>query len=100
MSKRNRPKNLRIFSEDYRDEQRQEMETAGIDFRALRDASAEERKAKMAQVADVNKKVNDKFQPKLAEILDKTQNGRLMRSTSRPQEPGYLTTRQWPKTST
>ncbi len=61
----------------YREEMGQEIQGAGIDFQALRDAPAAEREKTMAQIAEISKKVSDKFLPKLNEILDKTQKTRL-----------------------
>jgi hypothetical protein len=61
----------------YREELSQGMQESGIDFQALRDAPADEREKKMAQIAEISKKVSDKYRPKLNELLDKTQKTRL-----------------------
>jgi hypothetical protein len=53
------------------------MQNSGIDFQALREAPANEREKKMAQIAEIAKKVSDKYRPKLNELLDKTQKTRL-----------------------
>jgi len=66
---------------DVREELTQQVEGAGIDFRGLRDLSGAERTKRMAEIqtkmAEISKNINDKFLPKLAEILDKTQMTRL-----------------------
>jgi hypothetical protein len=61
---------------DYRTESRAAVSELGIDLRALADLPAEERQKKTAEMAAANKKVRDKFEPKLNEILDKTQQTR------------------------
>jgi hypothetical protein len=61
----------------YREEFMQEMQGSGIDFQALRDAPADEREKKMAQIAEISKKISDKYQPKLNEVLDQSQKTRL-----------------------
>jgi hypothetical protein len=62
---------------DYTEELQQQLTGAGLDRAALRDLAADERQKKMAQMAEVTKNVNDKFLPKLNELLDKTQQTRL-----------------------
>ncbi len=63
------------------DEVRAEMSQGAPDFAALRDLPAEERRAKMeeanAKRAETTKKVNEKFKPKLAEVLNAKQVERL-----------------------
>jgi hypothetical protein len=66
---------------DVQEEMRGAMASSGIDLQGLRDLTGEERTKKMAEVgakmAEVRKTVNDKFGPKLAEILDKDQMKRV-----------------------
>jgi Spy/CpxP family protein refolding chaperone len=68
---------LKDLAQDVREESMQAMQSSGIDFQALRDASPEERAKIGAKIAEVSKTVNEKFAPKLAEILDKTQLKRV-----------------------
>jgi hypothetical protein len=69
------------LAKDVQEEVGQAMQSAGIDFAAMRDLSPEERQKKMAEIgvkmAEVRKTVLDKFGPKLAEILDKDQQKRV-----------------------
>ena len=62
---------------EYRDELTQERQSSGIDFQSLRDAPAAEREKAMAQIAEISKKVGDKYRPKLNELLDQAQKTRL-----------------------
>lgn len=62
---------------DYTEELQQQLQGAGLGGRPSGDLSAEERQKRMAQVAEITKNVNDKFMPKLTELLDKTQQTRL-----------------------
>jgi len=66
---------------DVREEMQSEFASTGIDFQGLQDLSREERQKRMAEIqtkmAEINKKINDKFMPKLNEILDKGQQTRL-----------------------
>jgi hypothetical protein len=72
---------LKDIAGDVRQDVQEEFQSAGIDFGALRDLSGEEREKKMAEIrtkmAEIQKTVGDKFMPKIAEILDKTQMTRL-----------------------
>lgn len=72
---------LKDISGDVSTERREEIEGAGIDFRGIRELQGEEREKKMAEIntkmAEIQKKISDKFMPKVAEILDKTQMTRL-----------------------
>jgi hypothetical protein len=69
------------LSKDVREEVMQAMQASGVSFQGLQDLSPEERQKKMAEMgakmAEVSKTVNEKFAPKLAEILDKTQAKRI-----------------------
>jgi len=65
---------LHDLSQDVREEVMQAMQASGLSFQGLQDLSQEERQKKMAEVS---KTVNEKFAPKLAEILDKTQAKRI-----------------------
>jgi type II secretory pathway component PulK len=62
---------------DYTEELQQQIQGAGIGGRGAGDLSAEERQKRMAQMTEITKNVNDKFMPKLNELLDKTQQTRL-----------------------
>ena len=70
---------LKTLSDDVRADLR--AEGGNLDFQGLRDLPEEERRAKMAEFntkqAEAAKKVNEKFKPKLAEILDAKQVERL-----------------------
>ena len=72
---------LHDLSQDVREEVMQAMQASGLSFQGLQDLSQEERQKKMAEMgakmAEVSKTVNEKFAPKLAEILDKTQAKRI-----------------------
>ncbi len=72
---------LQDIAEDIRQEIEQERQGAGIDPGSLRDLSGEEREKKTVEIrkklAEIQKTVGDKFSPKVAEILDKTQMVRL-----------------------
>lgn len=72
---------LKDLAGDVREEMQSELAGAGIDFQGLQDLSREERQKRMAEIqtkmAEVNKKINAKFMPKLNEILDKGQQTRL-----------------------
>lgn len=69
------------LSKDVSDEMREEITSSGIDFQELRDLSPEERAKKMpeieAKMAEIGKKINARFMPKLNEILDQPQRTRL-----------------------
>lgn len=69
------------LSQDVREEVMQAMQSSGLSFQGLQDLSPEERQKKMAEMgakmAEVSKTVNEKFAPKLAEILDKPQAKRI-----------------------
>ncbi len=72
---------LHDLSQDVREEVGQALQASGVSFSGLQDLSPEERQKKMAELgakmAEVSKTVNEKFAPKLAEILDKTQAKRI-----------------------
>jgi Spy/CpxP family protein refolding chaperone len=72
---------LKDLSQDVREEMMQQLQSAGIDFAGMRDLSGEERAKKMAEVqakmAEIQKGINEKFMPKLAETLDKSQLARV-----------------------
>jgi Spy/CpxP family protein refolding chaperone len=68
---------IKDLVQDQREEFTQELTATGIDLRGLQDATKEEREKAQKQMAEVTKKVNDKFMPKLNEILDKPQQTRL-----------------------
>ncbi len=72
---------LHDLSQDVREEVMQAMQASGVSFQGLQDLAPEERQKKMAELgakmAEVTKTVNEKFAPKLAEILDKTQAKRI-----------------------
>lgn len=72
---------VKDIAQDAQDESREQITNSGIDFAGLRDLSADERAKRMteiqAKMAEVQKVVNDKFMPKLAEVLDKGQMTRL-----------------------
>jgi hypothetical protein len=68
-------------AEEYNDAVRSELESAGIDFGGLRDLPEAEQAAKRreiaAKMAEVNKKVSDKLEPKLKEAVTAEQLKRL-----------------------
>jgi hypothetical protein len=72
---------VKEITEDVRQEMGEQIAGAGINFRDLQDLSAEERQKRMAEnqvkMAEINKTINDKFLPKINEILDKNQQKRL-----------------------
>jgi hypothetical protein len=75
---------LHDLSQDVREEVMQAIQASGVSFPGgpgAADLSPEERQKKMAEfttkMAEVSKTVNEKFAPKLAEILDKTQAKRI-----------------------
>jgi hypothetical protein len=72
---------IKDLSQDVREEMMQQLQGAGIDFAGMRELPAEERAKKMAEVqakmAEIQKGINEKFMPKLAETLDKTQLTRV-----------------------
>jgi hypothetical protein len=72
---------LKDIAGDVRQEMQEEIQGSGIDVRAAFELQGEEREKKMAEIrtkmAEIQKTVGDKFLPKVAEILDKTQMTRL-----------------------
>lgn len=72
---------LKDLTADVREEMMSAMASAGISREGLQDLSPEERTKKLAEIqtkmAEVTKGVNEKFLPKLAETLDKTQLKRV-----------------------
>jgi hypothetical protein len=72
---------LKDVTQDVREEMMQQIQGAGIDFAGMRDLPPEERAKKMAEVqakmAEIQKGINEKFMPKLAEALDKSQLARV-----------------------
>lgn len=85
---------LKDIAGDVRQEVQEEIQGAGIDFGGLRDLQGEEREKKMAEIrtkmAEVQKTVADKFMPKVAEILDKTQLTRLRQIAIQQAGPSAL----------
>jgi hypothetical protein len=85
---------LKDIAGDVRQEITEESQGAGIDFGSLRDLQGEEREKKMAELrtkmAEIQKTVGDKFMPKVAEILDKTQMTRLHEIAIRAAGPSAL----------
>jgi len=68
---------VKDIAQDHREDLQQQREGAGLGGRPQGDASAEEQEKRTAQMAAIRKNVDDKFMPKLNEILDKTQQTRL-----------------------
>ncbi len=72
---------IKDLAQDVREETMQQMQASGIDFQGLRDLAPEERTKRMAEIqtkmAEVQKGINEKFMPKLAEALDKAQLTRV-----------------------
>ena len=68
---------VKDIAQDYREDLQQQREGAGLGGRPQGDVSAEEREKRTAQMAAIRKNVDDKFMPKLNEVLDKTQQTRL-----------------------
>jgi hypothetical protein len=72
---------IKDLSQDVREEMMSQLQSAGIDFAGMRDLSGEERAKKMAEIqakmAEIQKGINEKFMPKLAEALDKAQLTRV-----------------------
>jgi hypothetical protein len=68
---------VKDIAQDYNEDMTQQLEGAGLSGRPQGDLSAEEREKRDTQIAAIRKNVNDKFMPKLNEVLDKTQQKRL-----------------------
>jgi hypothetical protein len=72
---------LKDLAQDVREEMMQQIQAAGVSFQGLQDLAPEERQKRMAEnqtkMAEVQKSINEKFQPKLAEALDKAQLKRV-----------------------
>jgi hypothetical protein len=72
---------VKEITEDVRQEMQEQFAGSGIDFQGLRDLQGEEREKRMAEIqtkmAEINKNINDKFMPKINEILNKDQQKRL-----------------------
>jgi len=68
---------LKDLALEYRNELSQERDRAGIDLRALRNASPEEKQQKTEQMHEITKKVAGSFEAKVNEILNKAQRVRL-----------------------
>ena len=68
---------VKDISQDYSEDIQQQLEGAGLGGRPQGDLSPEEREKRETQMAAINKNVNDKFIPKLNEVLDKAQQTRL-----------------------
>ena len=72
---------VKEITDDVRQEMQEQIAGSGIDFQALRDLQPEERQKSMAEIqtkmAEISKNINDKFLPKINEILDKNQQKRL-----------------------
>jgi hypothetical protein len=72
---------LNALNEDYRNASQKELTALGIDYSAFSDLPAAERAAEMRIVgektAEMNRKLTEKFLPKLAEILSPEQIARL-----------------------
>ncbi|MEX0937289.1 MAG: hypothetical protein WDZ59_05460 [Pirellulales bacterium] len=68
-------------SDAHRDEARTERENIGFDFQALQDLSEEERREKMqefqAKTAEINTKLDAKYEPQLAEAIGADKMKRL-----------------------
>lgn len=67
---------IKDLTEDSRQEMRDLVDAANLPAGG-RDASPEDRQKRMTAMAEIQKKVNEKFLPKLNEILDKGQQTRL-----------------------
>jgi Spy/CpxP family protein refolding chaperone len=85
---------LKDIAGDVRQDMMEEIQGAGIDFRGLRDLPKEERDKKMAEastkMAEISKSINDKFLPKVEEVLDKGQMKRLHEIAIQAAGPGAL----------
>jgi hypothetical protein len=72
---------IKDLAQDVREETMSSLSGAGVDFQGLRDLSPEERTKRMAEIqtkmAEIQKTINEKFMPKLAEALDKAQLKRV-----------------------
>jgi hypothetical protein len=72
---------LNTVSTDFRTEFISEVQSAGFDFGELQGLAQEERQKKLAEIrakfSEIGKNLTDKFQPKLAEVLDAPQRERL-----------------------
>ena len=72
---------IKEITDDVNQERQEQLAGSGIDFQGLRDLQGEEREKRMAEIqtkmAEINKNINDKFLPKINEILDKNQQKRL-----------------------
>jgi Spy/CpxP family protein refolding chaperone len=72
---------LKDIANDVREEMTEQITGAGIDFRSLRELKGDELQKRRAEIqtkmAEISKTINDKFLPKVGEILDKTQMSRL-----------------------
>ncbi len=72
---------IKEITDDVNQERQEQLAGSGIDFQGLRDLQGEEREKRMAEIqtkmAEINKNINDKFMPKINEILDKNQQKRL-----------------------
>jgi len=72
-----------------------ELQTAGINFQGFQNMSAEERQKMRDKMADIDKKLNDEFNPKLKALVSADQFKRLqqiqLQSNLRFRGPGALT---------
>jgi Spy/CpxP family protein refolding chaperone len=82
------------LAKDASDELTEERNAAGMTREALQDLSPEERAKKMAEFqtksAEIAKKINSRFMPKVEELLDKGQLKRLKEIAIQAQGPGAL----------
>ena len=65
------------LAKDYMEDMRSQMSAAGLGGRGNRDASPEEQQKRMQQRMEIAKNLNEKYLPKLHEILDEAQRTRL-----------------------
>jgi Spy/CpxP family protein refolding chaperone len=86
---------LRELREDYSAAVRKEYETAGISFQGFQNMSREERDKMAAKMGEVNRKLDEEFNPKVKALLSADQYKRLqqiqLQSNLRYGGPGALT---------
>ncbi len=72
-----------------------ELQTAGVNFQGFQNMSADERQKMRDKMADIDKKLNDEFNPKLKALVSADQYKRLqqiqLQSNLRFRGPGALT---------
>jgi hypothetical protein len=86
---------LRELRDDYFAAVQKENQNAGINFQGFQDMSREEREKMMAKMAEVSRKLNDEFNPKVKALVSDGQYKRLqqiqLQSNLRNAGPSALT---------